>query len=115
MMGHYHLSQYIKSVENAHDTWQEMHYLYLFHRNLARVAVYKPSHNISAHSTLNAHYRFVLLSLFSSIIHHHITTAFYSLLLVVETFEGDVNHPYMQDAKLKINVHVFLHFVFVIV
>lgn len=35
--------------------------------------------------------------------------------MVVETFEGDVNHPYRQDAKLKINVHVFLHIVCVIV
>lgn len=61
MTGHYHLSQYIKSVGNAHGTWQEMHYLYLLHHNLARAEVYKPLHNISAHSTLNnAHYRFVL-------------------------------------------------------
>lgn len=41
MTGHYHLTQYIKSVGNARATWQEMHYLYLFHHNLARATAYK--------------------------------------------------------------------------
>lgn len=68
MMGHYHLSQYIKSVGNAHATWQEMHYLYLFHHNLARTSPYITSPLIQPSTTLTIDLYYCLYSQVSFII-----------------------------------------------